>query len=56
MKVTLPRNNLGCLGIRLSKHLYFDFYIEPYFGMFISTRNNKYWISFRTGHIKKERR
>ena len=44
MNIYLPKENLGCLGIRIGK-LYFDFYKKPDLGMFINYNGNRYTVA-----------
>ncbi len=51
MKVFLPWNNLGCLGIKIGRNFYCDFFVRPYFGMYISRTTTvgkyRYRVIFR---------
>jgi hypothetical protein len=44
MKIHPPSKNLGCLGFRICKRLYFDFYRSPHLGMFINLVGRRIWI------------
>jgi hypothetical protein len=47
MQILLPSKNLGCLGIRLTKKVYFDFFRSPYWGMFIRVGPRAWRVSRR---------
>ena len=40
IQIITPRKSLGCLGFRFGR-LYFDFFLEPYIGMFYSHCNHR---------------
>jgi hypothetical protein len=54
IKVYLPWENLGCLGVRLGNAFYADIYRTPYIGVFIRYKENRYNVSCRGG-IRKWR-
>lgn len=54
MKVYWPWNNLGCLGVRLTRNVYFDFYPRNNFGfggvwnlpgIYINYHGKRMWIT-----------
>ena len=46
MKILLAHKNLGCLGFRIHKNLYFDFYrkLDGWIGFFMNFKGYKLWI------------
>ena len=57
MKIHPPSENLGCLGFRLHKSLYLDFYLSPQFGCFINLKDRKLWLhlnGFKLQGYKKD--
>ena len=53
IKIRWPWQNLGCLGFK-GKNFYFDIFLKPYFGMYISTQKARYWVNFRERKIRKK--
>lgn len=51
MKIIFPWNNLGCLGVRVNRNIYFDFYPRSNYGtwnmpgIFISYYGKRMWIT-----------
>lgn len=55
MKVILPSKNLGCLGIKVSDRIYFDFFRNPYYGIFLRFYTRKWWINLEELRISGDR-
>jgi len=45
--VFMPWNNLGCLGLKITKHFYVDFFKSPYFGSYCRIGNRRYYFNGR---------
>lgn len=48
VKIYTPTYNLGCFGVKFSSMVYFDFYRNPCFGMFLRI-GKKRWTITRMG-------
>jgi hypothetical protein len=50
IRIHAPRKNLRTIGFEITDNLYFDFFVEPYLGMFF--RYKEFKVSFCINYTK----
>jgi hypothetical protein len=49
VRIYSPTYNLGCVGFKFSDMIYFDFYENPSFGMYLRVGSQRYTITIKGG-------
>lgn len=48
IRIYLPWNNLGCLGLRIGSRFYTDVYTSPCWGWYVNINGHRYTLPLRT--------